>query len=85
MANSNSANNIHGVLDYAVSQALLKGVVGKTSISVPISDLVNSGDGHRSNEAADGVVLKVEIRTSFDTGDAELETEFEEDPEEDPI
>lgn len=82
MGNSQSANNIHGVLDYAVSRALLEGKVGKVSISVPLSDLVNIGEGLRANEEGEGVVLKVDIQTSFDTGHEELETEFEDDEEE---
>ncbi len=85
MANSNSASNIHGLLDYAVSQALLSGKVGKVSISVPISDLMNAGEGLRVSEEANDIVLKVDIKTSFDTGNTEIETEFEEDDSGDPI
>lgn len=79
MANSNSANNIHGVLDYAVSQALLSGKVGKVSISVPMGDLMNAGEGMRVSEEGENIVLKVEIKTSFDIGSEELESEFVED------
>ena len=78
---SNAGNNIHGVLDYAVSQALLSGKVGKSSISVPLTDLMNAGEGLKISESADDIVLKVEIITSFDIGTEEIETQFEEDEE----
>lgn len=84
MSNSNSGHNIHSLLDYTVSQALLSGKVGKVSISVPLSDLMNAGEGLKVSEEADDIVLKVEIKTSFDTGNIEIETEFEEDPTSEP-
>lgn len=76
---STSGANIHGVLDYAVSKALLEGKAGKVSISVPLADLINAGEGLRTTEDGNDIVLKVEIKTSFDVGNSELESEFEED------
>lgn len=85
MTNGQSAANIHSILDFAVSQALLSGKTGRSSISVPLEDLLNTGEGLRINEEGGGIVLKVEIKTSFDTGTEAIETEFEEDEDEDPL
>ena len=45
---------------------------------------MNAGEGLKVSEEADDIVLKVEIKTSFDTGNIEIETEFEEDPTSEP-
>ncbi len=84
VANSNSASNIHGLLDYAVSCALLDSKVGRVSISVPMCDLVNYGEGPRISKEGQDIVLKVEIITSYDIGTEEIETDFEPD-DEDPL
>lgn len=81
MARSRSASNVHAVLDYVVSKALLEGRIGRSTVSVPLVDLVNEGEGHRLSADGDDLVLKVEIKTSWDIGTEELETEFEEEPD----
>lgn len=85
MSRPQAGADIHAVLDYAISQALLSGKVGKQNISVPLSDLMNAGEGLRITEDGEGIVLKVEIKTSFDIGTESLESEFEEDPVDEPF
>lgn len=78
-----SSANIHGVLDYAISKALLEGIVGKTSLKVYLSDLVNFGEGINLASAGEDLVLKVQIETSWDVGPEELVSDFDKTEEED--
>lgn len=82
MQRSQSASNVYAVLDYIISKALLEGHVGSTWVSIPLEDLVNIGENVKFAEAGEGLVLKVEIKTSWDIGTEELESDFIKDEEE---
>lgn len=82
MNRSPSASDIFAVLDYLISKALLEGRIGKTAVSVPLVDLINEGEGVKFAEAGDGLILKVEMKTSWDTGTEKLESDFIEDDDE---
>lgn len=80
------ANLAHGALHYIMSQALLRGKLGTTTISIPLSELVDEDEGVALEQEIQDLVLKIEMKTMWDENSleqSEFEGEFAEEAEED--
>ena len=82
MKNSLSAST-HGVLHVLMSKAALEGRELGATVKIPLIEAMQENGSKKNLEEAEGILLKIEIKTSFEKGYGDsLTVEVEEDEEE---
>jgi hypothetical protein len=83
MSRGQSASNAHGVLDYLISMALLRGETMKSRLQIPLVDLQDEYEGIELTDELLETVLEITITTKFDAGTQELlESDIDEEEHE---
>ena len=76
--------DIHVVLNYIVSKAVLEGKVGHSTITVPLTELIAGYEGYELDEKIQDYALTVRIETMWDEAPLEPEdfdSQFSEEEE----
>lgn len=76
--------DIHVVLNYIISKAVLEGKIGHSTIVVPLAELIDEDEGYSLDPSIQDYALKVRIETSWDSAPLEpheFDSEFSEGEE----
>ena len=80
---NNMSSSTHGVLHILMSKAALEGSAMNATIKIPMPELMAENGSDKDVEESDGILLKIEIKTSFEQGTEDsLTIEMEGDEEE---